>query len=218
MHKQLLNTHSSAILKAGSIVTTLWGFSLPFTEVSTILTDVKANGQLSTIGGSWYSKSFLCPWSFHCIYIECIPLLFSLRHEGRGVDLLKHMPKIWTRGPLSKVWTFNTDHLATLLKGQEKDFKFVAWCLDSHDWTLTTSFDCQGHHCPQEKPGMEVSMDASSSLAKPPHPVILAPLMDLPSILYSIPYTVMVPTACFFSLEASLFYTTSSDTGTGRKG
>lgn len=53
---------------------------------------------------------------------------------------------------------------------------------------------------------MEVSMDASSSLTKPsPHPVILAPFTDLPSTLYSIPYMVMVPTACFFSLEASLF-------------
>lgn len=138
------------------------------------------------------------------------------RHEGRGLDLLKHMPKIWTREPLSKVWTFNTDNLAILIEVQEKDFKLVAWCLDSHDWTLTTSFDCQDHRCPQKKPGMKVSMDAPFSLAKPSLlPVILAPFTDLPSIhaihgdgAYSL---------FLFSWGIS-FYTTSSDTGTGRKG
>lgn len=135
------------------------------------------------------------------------------RHEGRGFDLLKHMPKIWTREPFSKVWTFNTDHLAILLKGQEKDFKLVTWCLDSHDWNLTTSFDCQDHHCPQEKPGMEVSMDASLSLTSHSHSIHGSSLHPL---LYSI-YGDGVYSLFLFSWGIS-FYTTSPDTGTGRKG
>lgn len=53
---------------------------------------------------------------------------------------------------------------------------------------------------------MELSMDASFSVSHPTlHQSFPVPFTDLSSFLYSLPYMVMIPTACFLSLEASHF-------------